>query len=60
MMRTSASDAAKDRARLSTAVEAVKAVIPTTGGDTPPTPRPTDFLLPAARCTRDHAGRIYL
>lgn len=58
--RASASDDAKERARLSTAVEAVKAAIPATGGDTPPTPRPTDYLLSAARCTRDDAGRIYL
>ncbi len=58
--RANASDDAKERARLSAAVEAVKAAIPTTSGDIPPTPRPTDYLLSAARCTRDDAGRIYL
>lgn len=58
--RASASDDPKERARLFTAVDAVKAAIPATGGDSPPTPRPTDYLLSAARCTRDDAGRIYL
>jgi hypothetical protein len=58
--RASASDDVEERARLSTAIEAVKAAIPATGGDTPATPRTTDYLLSAARCTRDDAGRIYL
>lgn len=58
--RSGASDDAKERARLGAAVEAVKAAIPATGGDTLPAPRPTDYLLSAARCTRDDAGRIYL
>ena len=58
--RASASNDPKERARLSGAVEAVKAAIPQATPDTPPTTRPTDFLLSAARYTRDDAGRIYL
>lgn len=57
--RASASEDAKERARLSAAVEAVKAAIPTTTDAASP-PGPTDYLLTAARFTRDDAGRIYL
>lgn len=56
--RASASDDAKERARLSAAVDAVRAAIPATGTDGSPNPRPP--LLAAARCVRDDAGRIYL